>query len=229
MGERYPELEPPCKRRKQYAGKFQEDWKRVFNGAIQKSKIDEHHAWCRVCSRDINISASGVYDLKMHMKSKMHEKNAKSALQHAPMTTFFKSASTAPGSTGTAEIMFSYFVAEHNLPAAIADHFCSLAPRLFPDSSIAKSMKCRRTKTTMVIKRCLAVEATAPVIARCQSGPYSIMIDESTDRNTDKRLAVLVRIFDTNTGRAHTRILDMPTCNGGTAQEIFDTLDGVLR
>ena len=221
------EREPPTKRRKQYAGKFQDDWKRVFNGAIRKSKIDEHHAWCGVCSRDINISASGIYDVKMHIKSKMHEKNARAAVQHVPMTTFFKSASNAPETTATAEVMFSYFVAEHNLPAAIADHFCSLAPRMFPDSSIAKSMKCRRTKTTMVVKRCLAVEATAPVIARCQSGPYSIMIDESTDRNTDKRLAVLVRFFDTT--RAHTRILDMPACNGGTAKEIFDTLDGVLR
>ena len=157
----------------------------------------------------------------------VHEKNARAAVQHVPMTTFFKLAPNAPETRATAEVMFSYFVAEHNLPAAIADHFCSLAPHMFLDSSIAKSMKCRWTKTTMVVKRCLAVEATAPVIACCQSGPYSIMIDESTDRNTDKRLAVLVRFFDTT--RAHTRILDMPDCNGGTAKEIFDTLDGVLR
>ena len=33
--------------------------------------IDEHHAWSVVLSRDINISASGVYDVKMHIKSKM--------------------------------------------------------------------------------------------------------------------------------------------------------------
>lgn len=222
-------VEPPAKKRKQYAGHYQDDWKRIFKGTIAPSKLGDHHAWCVVCSRDVNVSASGVYDVRMHMKSKLHEKNAKLALQHAPMTAFFKAKTETPESTTTAEVMFSYFVAEHNLPTAIADHFCSLAPRMFPDSAIAKTFKCRRTKTTMIVKRCLAVEATGPVIAHCQSGPFSVMIDESTDRNTDKRLAVLVRYFDAKTARAHTRLLDMPVCNGGTAQEIFDALDGVLR
>ncbi|KAK2179183.1 hypothetical protein NP493_505g03034 [Ridgeia piscesae] len=78
----------------------------------------------------------------------------------------------------------------------------------------------------MTVKGCLAVEATNPVIARCKSGPFSVMIDESTDRNTDKRPAVLVRYFDNASG--HIRLLDMPVCNGDTAQEIFDSLDGVL-
>ena len=219
------------KKQKRYAGSYQDDWGRLFNGAIVPSKVDEHHAWCVVCARDVNISASGVYDVKSHLKSKLHEKNAKSALQHAPMTTFFKAKASAPETEATtaAEIMFCYFVAEHNLPAAIADHFCGLVPKMFPDSAIAKQMRCGRTKTTMIVKRCLATEATSPVIARCCSGPYSIIIDESTDRNTDKRLAVLVRYFDTETARSCTRLLDMPVCNGGTAQEIFDTLDGVLR
>ena len=81
----------------------------------------------------------------------------------------------------------------------------------------------------MIVKRCLATEATGPVIARCKSGPFSVMIDESTDRNTDNRLAVLVWYYDQGLKTAHTCLLDMPVCNGGTAQEIFDSLDGVLR
>ena len=56
----------------------------------------------------------------------------------------------APESATIAEVMFSHFVAEHNLPAAIADPGCSLAPRMFPDSTIAKAMKCRR-ETTMIL------------------------------------------------------------------------------
>ncbi|KAK2157428.1 hypothetical protein NP493_1878g00006 [Ridgeia piscesae] len=125
--------------------------------------------------------------------------------------------------------MFAYFVAEHNLPTAIADHVSSLAPRMFPDSGFAKSFKCRRMEMMMIVKRCLATEATGPVIAHCKSGPFSVMIDESTDRNTDKRLAVFVRYYDQGLKTAQTCLLDMPVCNGGTAQEIFDSLDGVLR
>ena len=81
----------------------------------------------------------------------------------------------------------------------------------------------------MIVKRCLAEEGTAPVIKQCRTGPFSVMIDESTDRNTDKRLAVLVRYFDPKERQAHTRLLDTPVCNGGTGEEIFNKLDGVLR
>ncbi|KAK2157424.1 hypothetical protein NP493_1878g00021 [Ridgeia piscesae] len=109
-------VEPPAKKRKQYAGHYEDDWKCVFNGVITPSKLDDHHS-----------------------------------------------------------------------------------------CGITKSFKCRRTKMTMIVKRCLAVEATNPVIARCKSGPFSVMIDESTDRNTDKRLAVLVWYFD-NTSPRYARV-----------------------
>ena len=80
-----------------------------------------------------------------------------------------------------------------------------------------------------VIKSCLAPEATKPVLDRCRSGPFSIMIDESNDRKGDKRLAVLVRCFEEKAGCAKTRILDMPICNGGTGEKIFSVLDETLR
>ena len=50
----------------------------------------------------------------------------------------------APELTTIVEVMFSHFVAEHNLPAAIAGSCCSLAHRIFPDSIIAKAMTCRQ-------------------------------------------------------------------------------------
>ena len=70
---------PPAKKRKAYMATYQEDWLRVFNGVIVKSKLGEHHACCVICSRDVNVSASGSYDVKSHMKSKLNERNAKSA------------------------------------------------------------------------------------------------------------------------------------------------------
>ena len=115
----------PSKKRKRYAGSHQDDWGRVFNGVIVPSKVDDHHAWCVVCARDVNVLASGVYDVKSHLRSKLHEKNAKPALHHALRTTFFKAKASAPETevTTAAEVMFCDFVAEHS-----ADHFCGLAP-----------------------------------------------------------------------------------------------------
>ena len=63
-----------------------------------------------------------------------------------------------------AELMFSYFVVEHNLPAAIPGPFSSLASYMSPDSTIAKAMPCGRMKTT-ILTRCLAVEGAVSIIA----------------------------------------------------------------
>ena len=54
-----------------------DDRAHVFNGVIVRSKVYDHDAWCVVCAWDVNISAASVYDVKRHIKSKLHEKNAK--------------------------------------------------------------------------------------------------------------------------------------------------------
>ena len=155
----------PAKKRKQYAGVYQADWGRMFEGMTAPPKLRERYAWCVPCSRDIKVSVSGVYDVRKHLKSKLHVRVVDFSRQQKSITTFFKRAGIdTPDSVMKAEVMFSYFVAEHNLPAAIAGHFTDLVPRLFPDSEVAKKCRCKRTKTTQIVKRCLAPEATKPVI-----------------------------------------------------------------
>ena len=51
-------------------------------------------------------------------------------------------------------------------------------PDMCPDSTIPKAMTCVRTKTT-ILTRCLAVEGTVPIIARC---PYSSQDDRVQTR-----------------------------------------------
>ena len=182
-------MEPAAKKRK-YAGSYQPSWNELFKGTIRESKLGSQHAWCTVCCRDIKVAASGVYDVREHIKSKLHERQ----LHCGQVTNFFKPRpADSADSTTKAEVLFANFVAEHNLPALLADHFTDLARLMFPDSDIAKRFRCKRTKTTQIVKRCLAPAATTPVVERCRAGPFSLMVDESTDRKTDKRLVVLVR------------------------------------
>ena len=72
------------------------------------------------------------------------------------------------------------------------------------------------------VRRYLTTEATGPVIVRCKSGTSSVMIDESTDCNSDKLLDVLDRYFDDTLKTAHTRLLDMSVYNGGTVRSAGD-------
>ena len=122
------------------------------------------------------------------------------------MTSFFKAKCQDSGDATTrAEVMFCYFVAEHNLPAFLAEHFNDLGREMFPNSEIAKKFKCKRTKTSQIVKRWLAKAGTSPIIERCRKGPYSL-----------------------NDEAAQTRLLDMPICSDGSAQGIFNIIDGVL-
>ena len=82
---------PPAKRRKQYAGVYQSDWGRVFNGVIVPSKLGDYHAWCMPGSRDIKEDAPRIYDVREHIKSKSHtrhvetrQKERKTSDVHAP-------------------------------------------------------------------------------------------------------------------------------------------------
>jgi len=44
----------------------------VQNPVIRKSTTDCYHAFCTVCSADINISQSGIGDIKKHVLTLKH-------------------------------------------------------------------------------------------------------------------------------------------------------------
>ena len=55
-----------------------------------------------------------------------------------------------------AEVKFTSFVLEHNLPIAVVDHAGPLFRSMFPDSKIAQYYGSGRTKTTSINNEALA-------------------------------------------------------------------------
>ncbi|XP_077417139.1 protein FAM200B-like [Vanacampus margaritifer] len=129
--------------------------------------------------------------------------------------------------TTNAEILFCHFLAEHNIAFTAADHFSDLVKVMFPDSQTAKEFACRRTKATMIVKESLARGYTQDVIQYCRTHPFTLMIDESNDRTTKKRLVVLAHFFDGE--NTNTRLLDLPELASGTAASIFAVIDNILQ
>ena len=76
-----------------------------------------------------------------------------------------------------AELCFARFVVEHNLPFAVADHFNSRVPVMFPDSKTAAEFACTRTKTAALITRALAPAANEPVLTILLTQPFTILCD----------------------------------------------------
>ena len=76
----------------------------------------------------------------------------------------------------------------------VSEHAGKLFKVMFPDSDIARKVVSGRTKTTKEFKGVLAPYFTKPVVEAMRQGPFSLLIDETTDNTTEKE-AVLFSIF----------------------------------
>ena len=188
-------------------------------------------AYCKVCNVHVNVSFGGKYDVVRHSKSASHGALQKATNTQPQVKSFFVTSKTTDLSAKVlfAEVKFAQFVAEHNLPFSVGDHFTKLAKQIFPDSDIAAKFTSGRMKTTMIVKKALAPRCDAKVVQLCQSHKFSLLTDESNDQGGEKTLAILVKVFDPEIARAVTRFVDIPICNIGTGANIFEQIDNCFR
>ena len=78
---------------------------------------------------------------------------------------------------------------------------------------------------TMIIKNAIAPALEEELVKQCKTGHFSFECDRSNYTNQQKTLAIVVKYFAEVRERAVIGFLDMPICNIGTAQSIFDQLD----
>ena len=188
-------------------------------------------AYCKVCNVHVNVSFGGKYDVVRHSKSASHGTLKNATKTQPQMKSFFVSSKTTDLSTNvlTAKVKFALFIAKHNLPFSVADHFTKLAKQLFPASNIAGKFSSGRMKTTMIVKKALAPRLDANVVQLCQNQKFSLLTDESNDEGGKKTLTILVKVFNPEIARAVTRFVDIPICNIGTGANIFETIDTYFR
>ncbi len=88
--------------------------------------------------------------------------------------------------------------AEHDLPMTVADHLPKLIETMWPDSKIAKEIKCARTKVTALINHVIGEESKEKSIDQLKTSKFSIIADESTDKCCVKHLCMVVRVIIEN-------------------------------
>lgn len=94
----------------------------------------------------------------------------------------------------SAELKMAAFIAEHNVAFLATDHLVPLQKSMFPDSEIAKSVKCSRTKTAAIIKNVFGVQQREFVCTLLNQHKFSICADESTDVSSSKLLSIVVKV-----------------------------------
>lgn len=75
----------------------------------------------------------------------------------------------------------------------------------------------------------IAAELDDELTKTCRSQPFSLMCDESNNRKTDKEFVILARVYDEATLQVATRFIEMPVCNVGNAENLFEKLSEALR
>ena len=127
-----------------------------------------------------------------------------------------------------AELYFTSFIVEYNLPFASSDHFTKLCKLMFPDSQIAQRYACGKTKTKAIVSHALAPTVNARVNEACVQGPFTILCDGGNDRLDKKYFAIIVRFWDESLATVVTRFLGMSVCNIATGEALFDALEKEL-
>ena len=92
---------------------------------------------------------------------------------------------------------------------------------MFPDSKVAESFSCGRTKTTAIVKFALASALNADLIKSCQISPFTLLCNGGNDQSGKKYFAIMVRVWDNTKQQAMARFLAMPVCNDSTAEALF--------
>ena len=94
-----------------------------------------------------------------------------------------------------AEMKIAAYVIEHNLPFQVTDHLSDIVGSSFPDSTIAKRVHSKHTKTRHIVKHVLANYFEDHLVETLKKTTFATIIDETTDISSKKVLALVVHFF----------------------------------
>lgn len=129
-----------------------------------------------MCSSSFQISHQGKRDVVRHIDGNEHKRLVKAAGGCKPVSTYFIQ-DKAQDSVTNAEVLYTGYILEHNLPFEAAAHAGPLFRKMFPDSEIAKKYGCAATKTAAIVNYAMAPEFHNPLVDYLQHGPFSVAID----------------------------------------------------
>ena len=205
--------------------KYQSKWSHKYG--MKHSGRVETFAYCSVCNVDFSVAGGSIFQVKHHCQSKKYSNRAKELNYHTKIDSLVTH--QAQYQVTCAELYFARFVAEHNLPFALADHFNQLCSLTFPDSKIAAGFSCARTKAAALITHALGPPVNNPLIKACKEQPFTIICDGGNDNFEKKYFGIMVRLWDDKLGKVITRFLDAPVCNIATRKTMFRALAVVLE
>lgn len=207
------------KGKKPYFQSFKDDYSKKFL-FIKPSKQGEKFAFCEICRSDFAISHSGRYDIVKHIKTEKHIKNEKISSSSAKLDSFFKDNNQSD--VIKAELLFTSFLVEHNIPLSAADHVGPLFRKMFPKSEVAKQYGCARTKTSALIGE-MACSKVEDMVKCLKNSPFAAACDGSNDSDF-KLYPIVVTYFDISESLIKSSLFSIPNLTGNSTGENISNL-----
>ena len=200
MSEREQSREEAVRKKARREQKYRSEWEKQFPW-VRPSKKDAYKAMCLNCNAEVTAQ---VTTLKLHENTAKHKKMCATApsssktLMESFTSARADSETSKSDSVKSAEIRLTAFMMEHNLSFRAADHLCEVLKGCFPDSTIAKELKMKRTKCQKVCVNVMAHSHKQGLINILKQNKFSILVDESTDISTSQNLCIMVRVVEGN-------------------------------
>lgn len=172
--------------------KFNRNWMEYssYKAWLRPSNKGDYFAFCTFCNTDLSIGSAGKNDLFRHTKTNKHINSSPGgSSSQTLLTDLFSNKNIEPVKRG--EILLAAFIAEHNIPMNVMEHLPQLLKNVCPDSQIAKSISCDRTKTSAILKNVTGITAKQMLMEKLRNLKFSLIVDESTDRGCVKHLCIL--------------------------------------
>ncbi|XP_034536243.1 uncharacterized protein LOC117810492 [Notolabrus celidotus] len=217
----------PAKKTKKSC-KYLEKWDSEFT-FLKRSRMGHSHAFCKICNCDFSVSHGGRNDVSQHEKSTKHNRWLEAQKHSQAMSTFVTRNTTEADQVINAEVKMAMLCAKNNVAFSFCDDFNKCVAEMFPDSAIARKYSAGKTKATQLIKGAIAAELDDELAKTCRSQPFSLMCDESNNRKSDKEFVILARLYDEATLQVTTKFMEMPICNVGNAENLYEKLSEALR
>ena len=167
----------PAPKKQKRPSKWQPEWARYNMTASRRGPTYAH---CKLCDTDFAIAGGGVHEVKRHMETKKHKENAKGMENQLTLqSALSRSRNSLEDDITAAELYFTTFISEHNIPFLAADHFTKLCKVMFPESKVAEGFSCGRTKTTAIVNVALAPSLNADVIKSCQNISFYFVMEKT--------------------------------------------------
>ena len=215
------------KKRKHSYCSFQCSWSAHYP-CIQPTS-SKQRATCTICDCSFTIHHQGLLDVKRHIGGSQHQKVAKDIAATTSIDTCFVRGSTEAEQVTNAEILFTGFILEHNVPFECSSHAGPLFRKMFPDSKIAATYGCEATKTACIINHAIAPSLHSYILDLLRAEPSSLFVDGSSDTGTESMYPLVVTIYDVNKGEISSLFWNMALVSDCSAAGMFHRVSDIFE